>query len=55
MNKKDFTPDLILAVKQRIVKGEYQHKIAADLDCNQGRISEINNNAEWVQNILDKG
>lgn len=28
-------------IKARIIKGDYQHKIAADYDLNQGRISEI--------------
>jgi hypothetical protein len=49
-----FTPELIAEVKQRVANGEYQHNIAADIGCNQGRISEIKNDAEWVQKVLDK-
>jgi hypothetical protein len=54
MLKQDFTPDLIIQIRKRIASGnEYQQDIAAELGCNQGRISEIKNNAEWVQKVLD--
>lgn len=36
-----FTPELIAQVHERLRNGEYQHDIAADIGCNQGRISEI--------------
>lgn len=35
------TPRDISTIKARIIQGEFQHKIAADYDLNQGRISEI--------------
>lgn len=31
----------VAAIKARLSRGEYQHRIAADYDLNQGRISEI--------------
>lgn len=31
----------IQQIKERLAKGEHQHRIAADYDLNQGRISEI--------------
>ncbi|MGB0504762.1 MAG: hypothetical protein ACPGGK_01075 [Pikeienuella sp.] len=31
----------LLEIKARLAKGEFQHRIAADYDLNQGRISEI--------------
>lgn len=31
----------IIQIKIRLANGEYQHRIAADFDLNQGRISEI--------------
>lgn len=34
--------DTILLIRARLAKGDYQHRIAADLDINQGRISEVN-------------
>lgn len=36
------TPGLIARIKRRLLNGEMQHLIAADLRINQGRISEIN-------------
>lgn len=35
------TPDEVSIIKARLLRGEYQHRIAADYDLNQGRISEI--------------
>lgn len=37
-----FTSEVIFYVRQRLQAGDFQHDIAADLGCNQGRISEIN-------------
>jgi hypothetical protein len=31
----------VAVIKARLKAGEYQHRIAADFDLNQGRISEI--------------
>lgn len=31
----------VSAIKARILRGDFQHRIAADYDLNQGRISEI--------------
>lgn len=31
----------VAVIKARINRGDYQHRIAADYDLNQGRISEI--------------
>ena len=36
------TPEIVAEVRRRLAAGEYQHKIAADLGINQGRISEVN-------------
>ena len=38
---KKLTPEQVSIIKARIAMGEYQHRIAADFDLNQGRISEI--------------
>ncbi len=35
------TPKQVSIIKARIVQGDFQHRIAADFDLNQGRISEI--------------
>lgn len=35
------TPQEVSIIKARIARGDYQHRIAADFDLNQGRISEI--------------
>lgn len=40
-NIKDLTPEEVSIIKTRIARGEFQHRIAADFDLNQGRISEI--------------
>ena len=37
------TPQEVSIIKARIVRGDYQHRIAADFDLNQGRISEMSN------------
>ena len=37
----ELTPEQVSSIKARLVRGEYQHRIAADYDLNQGRISEI--------------
>ena len=34
-------------IKKRLKLGEFQHRIAADYDVNQGRISEINSGKSW--------
>ena len=39
--KKKLTPEQVSIIKARIAEGEYQQRIAADFDLNQGRISEI--------------
>jgi predicted XRE-type DNA-binding protein len=39
--RKKLTPEQVSIIKSRIARGEYQHRIAADYDINQGRISEI--------------
>ena len=31
----------VSTIKARIIRGDFQHKIVADYDLNQGRISEI--------------
>lgn len=38
---KTLTPQEVSVIKARIARGDYQHRIAADFDLNQGRISEI--------------
>jgi len=35
------TPEQVSTIKARLARGDYQHRIAADFDLNQGRISEI--------------
>lgn len=35
------TPDEVSIIKARLQRGDFQHRIAADYDLNQGRISEI--------------
>ena len=35
------TPEQVSVIKARILRGDFQHRIAADYDLNQGRISEI--------------
>ena len=40
-SRKKLTPEQVSIIKARIAQGEYQHRIAADFDLNQGRISEI--------------
>lgn len=36
------TDDTIRAIWNRLLKGDYQHDIAADHGLNQGRVSEVN-------------
>lgn len=43
------TPDQVAVIKARILRGEYQHRIAADFDLNQGRISEIANGKRFAE------
>ena len=38
---RKLTPQDIAEIKARLRRGDYQHRIAADFDLNQGRISEI--------------
>jgi hypothetical protein len=42
------TPRDVSNIKARIIRGEFQHKIAADYDLNQGRISEIAQGKRFV-------
>jgi hypothetical protein len=35
------TPEQVSIIKARLRRGDFQHRIAADFDLNQGRISEI--------------
>lgn len=37
----ELTPEQVSIIKSRLARGDYQHRIAADFDLNQGRISEI--------------
>ncbi len=37
----------VAIIKARLAKGEFQHRIAADYDLNQGRICEIKNGQRW--------
>lgn len=39
---KSLTPKDVADIRKRLLRGEYQHDIAADYGLNQGRISEIN-------------
>lgn len=39
--RKKLTHEQVSIIKSRIARGEYRHRIAADYDINQGRISEI--------------
>lgn len=39
---RDLTEEDVAAIKWRLLRGELQHRIAADYDINPGRISEIN-------------
>jgi hypothetical protein len=39
--RKKLTPEQVSIINSRIARGENQHRIAADFDLNQGRISEI--------------
>ena len=38
----NLTDDVIREIWQRLQQGDHQHRIAADHDINQGRVSEIN-------------
>lgn len=38
---KTLTPEQVSIIKARLEKGDFQHRIEADFDLNQGRISEI--------------
>lgn len=42
------TPEQAAMIKARLIKGEFQHRIAADFDVNQGRISEIANGKRFA-------
>lgn len=37
----ELTHQDVSVIKARILRGDFQHRIAADYDLNQGRISEI--------------
>ncbi len=43
------TPDEVSIIKARLQRGDYQHRIAADYDLNQGRISEIAKGKRFAQ------
>lgn len=38
----DLSPQEIGKIKARLLRGDFQHRIAADYDLNPGRVSEIN-------------
>lgn len=38
----------VAVIKARINRGDYQHRIAADYDLNQGRISEIAKGKRYI-------
>jgi len=40
-NVSRLTKDEVSLIKARLLNGDFQHRIAADFDLNQGRISEI--------------
>lgn len=42
------TAEQVAVIKARIIRGDYQHRIAADFDLNQGRISEIANGKRFA-------
>jgi len=37
----------IALIKARLMRGDFQHDIAADYGLNQGRVSEINTGKRW--------
>lgn len=39
---RELTKADVALIKRRLIRGELQHRIAADYDINPGRISEIN-------------
>lgn len=39
---RDLSMDDVACIKARLLRGDLQHRIAADYDLNPGRISEIN-------------
>lgn len=39
---RSLSPKDVAIIKRRLLNGELHHRIAADYDLNQGRISEIN-------------
>lgn len=45
----------VAAIKARLNRGEYQHRIAADYDLNQGRISEIATGKRFAGAASDTG
>lgn len=49
------TPEQVSNIKARIERGEFQHRIAADYDLNQGRISEIANGKRFASIPLAEG
>ncbi|WP_417788700.1 hypothetical protein [Terasakiella pusilla] len=44
---RDLSLDDVAIIKARLAKGEFQHRIAADYDLNQGRICEIAKGQRW--------
>lgn len=44
---KTLTEDEVAIIKQRLLRREFQHRIAADFDVNPGRISEIKTGKAW--------
>jgi hypothetical protein len=48
-NTGSITPSDVPRIKKRLLDGDYQHLIAADYQCNQGRISEINTGKRFAE------
>ena len=45
----DLSREDVATIKTRLLRGELQHRIAADYDINPGRISEINTGKRFVE------
>jgi hypothetical protein len=41
------TVEDVAVIKSRLLQGDFEHRIAADYDLNQGRISEIKTGKRW--------
>ncbi len=44
---RTLTEDEVAIIKRRLLRREFQHRIAADFDVNPGRISEIKTGKAW--------